>query len=167
MRVREAAPQFGRARRRDARTGMSGASAGDEGAAAGDAPPRAYVAGMLADRAQVRRAQRALVERGFAIARDWTAAALAADEHGRARCLHAPRDGDGAARADLVLALMPDPAYAYPAVLAEVRRALALGKQVVALCPEHARARAQPELADGRVRPFPALGAFLHALDAD
>jgi nucleoside 2-deoxyribosyltransferase len=89
-----------------------------------------YVAGKWDDKIFVKNVQKCLTERGHEITHDWTTQAGVED------WICAEKDIDGVVQADIVVALMMDPNYAYRGTFTEIGCALGLKKRIIILCPD-------------------------------
>jgi hypothetical protein len=98
-----------------------------------------YVAGKngsAEEKEYIRSAQAQIRKTGLVISHDWTAETVGETEsyyEYLARC--AKLDMDGVRAADVVVALMMDPKYAYRGTFTEIGGALALGRVVVIVSP--------------------------------
>ena len=102
-----------------------------------DYKPRVYLAGKYADRDGLMGAKRdQLKELGFEITHDWMTYELPGERTSDICGKYSQADILGVKTADLVIAVMDDPEYAYRGTFCEIGAALALKKTIVVYTPK-------------------------------
>jgi hypothetical protein len=97
-------------------------------------PLRVYLAGKYADRVDLGAKKRELEAHRCVITHDWMTYELGERGPKQLACF-AAEDIRGIATADLVVAVMTDPAYAYRGTFTELGAALGLRRQVIVVAP--------------------------------